>query len=283
MANSIHMVLSPQYQLTDLPVVCLCGIEIHALSESRCVAWISNELGARRGGWVVTVNLDHLRRMVDDASYMALCAGSTLLVADGMPLVWASWLQGTPLPQRVAGSNMILTLTAAVASIGKSVFLLGGDPGTAEKTARVLRDRYNELHIAGTLCPPIGFENHPTQIDKITQTLVDAQPDIVYVALGSPKQERLINALRDKMPHTWWMGVGISFSFLSGDVQRAPHWLQRLGLEWLHRLIQEPRRLGRRYLIDGLPFAVRLIAGAIAKRWESRTATSKRRNAKQND
>jgi N-acetylglucosaminyldiphosphoundecaprenol N-acetyl-beta-D-mannosaminyltransferase len=96
--------------------------------------------------------------------------------------------------------------------------------------------------------------------------LLASSPDVVFVALGSPKQERVIGELRSLLPAAWWLGIGISFSFVSGAVQRAPLWVQRLGLEWLHRLVQEPRRLARRYLVDGLPFAARLFANALVQR-----------------
>ena len=99
-----------------------------------------------------------------------------------------------------------------------------------------------------------------------------ANPDIIYVALGSPKQEWLIGQLRGYLPRAWWLGIGISFSFLSGHVKRAPMWMQRAGLEWLHRLCQEPRRLARRYLVQGLPFAALLFASAIKNRF--RTASN---------
>ena len=140
----------------------------------------------------------------------------------------------------------------------RRVFLLGGDPGTADAAADVLRTRYEGLDIVGTHCPPIGFEHHEQKTRRIIESIKQAQPDIVFVALGSPKQEQLIARLRHVMPTAWWVGVGISFSFVCGRVRRAPRWVQRLGLEWLHRLVQEPRRLMRRYLIDGLPFAARL-------------------------
>jgi N-acetylglucosaminyldiphosphoundecaprenol N-acetyl-beta-D-mannosaminyltransferase len=176
-----------------------------------------------------------------------------------MPLVWASRLQGTPLPARVAGSDLISSLSAAAAGEGRSIFLLGGDNGTAQAAANVLRDRYPQLVIAGTLCPPLGFENDEAAMRRITAVLEAARPDIVYVALGSPKQERLIDRIRPALPKAWWLGVGVSFSFLCGEVKRAPLWMRNWGLEWIHRLAQEPRRLFRRYVIAGIPFATMLL------------------------
>lgn len=237
----------------------LLGVELDALTEAQCVEHVITELGAGRGGWIVTPNLDHLRRLVQEEEFARLCAGASLKVADGMPLVWASRLARRPLPERVAGSNLIHSLTRAAARAGKRVYFLGGDPGTAEAAAQVLRERDPALCVCGTSCPAPGFERDLERMRVLAEELRCAAPDIVYVALGSPKQERLIEALRPVLPRAWWLGIGISFSFVCGEVRRAPRWLQRIGLEWLHRLAQEPRRLARRYLVRGLPFAARLL------------------------
>ncbi|MCX5662492.1 MAG: WecB/TagA/CpsF family glycosyltransferase [Planctomycetota bacterium] len=250
-----------------LPSVALRGARLSAITEAESIALIESELNVGRGGWVITVNLDHLRRFVRDDSYHQLCKRATLLVADGMPLVWASRIQGGPtLPERVAGSNLVWRFSAALAAKKRSLFLLGGDPGTAEAAAHVLAERYPGLQIAGTDCPVFGFERDPAAMASLRRKLREAKPDMIYVALGSPKQEVLIDQLRGEMPGTWWIGVGISFSFISGHVRRAPRWMQHTGLEWIHRLQQEPRRLARRYLVDGLPFGVDLLARAVGRR-----------------
>ena len=252
-----------------LPSVDLHGVRLHAVREAQCIAHLLAELDAGRGGVVVTPNLDHLRRCVRDLHFGALVAEADVVVADGMPLVWASRLQGTPLPERVAGSNLISTLSAAAAGAGRSIFLLGGAAGTAVGAANVLRERHPDIRIVGTLCPQLGFEKRPRQMAEIAQAVTDANPDIVFVALGSPKQEHLIAKLRPSLPTAWWLGVGVSFSFLTGDVQRAPAWMQRCGIEWMHRLGQEPRRLFKRYIVHGLPFATSLM-GRSAYRGVSR-------------
>ncbi len=242
------------------------GVAFDRLSEAGTVDYLIQELHAGRGGWVITSNLDHLSRARRDPAFRGMLDEADLVVADGAPLVWASRLQGTPLPERVAGSAMAWSLTQAAAEAGKSVFLLGGDLGIAEKAAEALQERFPSLAIAGLFYPPMGFEKDEKQMQAMRAALAKANPDLVYVALGSPKQELLIQKLRSELPQAWWLGLGISLSFICGEVQRAPVWMQKMGLEWVHRMIQEPRRLARRYLIDGIPFGLRLVSSAVIKR-----------------
>lgn len=249
-----------------LPLIHLMGVEIHSITETQAIEHILSELAAGRGGMTVTPNLDHLRRCHNDMQFAAMVAEAEMVVADGMPLIWASRVAGCKLPQRVAGSDLILTLSAAAANAGRSIYLLGGAPGTAEGAADVLRSRHPNIKIVGTYCPPMGFEQNETEMAKLVASLTESKADIVFVALGSPKQEYLIDRVRSTLPQAWWLGVGVSFSFLTGHVQRAPKLLQRTGLEWVHRLAQEPKRLFRRYVLQGLPFAGALFASAIAQR-----------------
>lgn len=248
----------------------LMRLFIDRLTEPEVCSWILRELEAERGGVVVTVNLDHLRRVADVAGYRELVDEADLVVADGQPLVWASKIKGDPLPARVAGSDLVSSLTEAAAGAARSVYLLGGNPGAAEGAAGVLQQRHPSLKIAGWYCPPMGFEKDEQEMQRIISLLQEARPDVVYVALGSPKQENLIRDLRAHVPGAWWLGIGISLSFLTGEVDRAPLWVRKIGAEWFHRLIQEPGRLGRRYLIEGIPFAVRLGLHAVISRFRSR-------------
>lgn len=254
----------------------LMGLFVDRMTEPQVCKFIVESLHEGRGGVVVTVNLDHLRRVVDVDGYRDLVSGADLVVADGQPLVWASKIQGDPLPARVAGSDLVSSLTSSAADGGKSIFLLGGNPGAAEGAAGVLQRRHPELRVAGWYCPPMGFERDPDEMLKIQESLQAARPDIVYVALGSPKQEILIRDLCEMVPGAWWLGVGISLSFLTGEVDRAPVWLRRIGLEWFHRLLQEPGRLGRRYLIEGIPFAARLAMHAAYARVRQKSGRAAR-------
>jgi N-acetylglucosaminyldiphosphoundecaprenol N-acetyl-beta-D-mannosaminyltransferase len=244
----------------------LYGMPLSVVTEAQVVQHVISESLAGRGGWVITPNLEHLRLFRRERKLRPMFDAAQLVTADGMPLVWASRIQLTPLPERVSGSAMIHTLTAAAARAGISVFFLGGNPRAAERAAVLLAEECPGLIVAGTLCPPIGFETDDRQFEAIRARLIAAQPGVVYVGLGFPKQELLIQRLRADLPKTWFLGIGISFSFVTGEVKRAPIYMQRFGLEWLHRLIQEPQRLGKRYLVHGLPFAGRLFVHSVAER-----------------
>ena len=244
----------------------LMGLDVAAVSERETIDYVLDALDVRRGGWICPANLDVLRQWHASAHVRELVAAADLVVADGMPLVWAGGLQGSPLPERVAGSSLILSLTAAAADSGASVFLLGGNPGTAEAAVAELSRLAPQLRLAGTMCPPFGFDRDPAWLDRIERELHKTEPDIVYVGLGFPKQERLIFELRDRLPCTWFVSCGVSFSFVAGEINRAPAVMQRLGLEWLHRMVQEPSRLYRRYLLLGIPFLVQLMSSALVFR-----------------
>jgi N-acetylglucosaminyldiphosphoundecaprenol N-acetyl-beta-D-mannosaminyltransferase len=244
----------------------LFNMPLARIDENECINLVLRGLEKGRGGWIVTANLDILRRYVFDRDFRQVVRAASLFVADGMPLVWASILRGRPVPQRVTGSDLIHSLSARAARASRSVFLIGGDAGTAEQTACALGRACPGLRVAGTWYPPVGFENDPMHLPALREALRRARPDIVYVALGCPKQDRLIEALCAEFPMVWWIGVGISFSLVAGKVQRAPRWAQRAGLEWMCRLWQEPRRLAVRYLVLGLPFAMLLLLSSALAR-----------------
>jgi N-acetylglucosaminyldiphosphoundecaprenol N-acetyl-beta-D-mannosaminyltransferase len=237
------------------------------VTEAAAVKLVVDAAEARRGHWTITANLDHLGRYHRNSLARSLIDEADLVVADGMPLIWASWLAGEPLPERVSGSNMVWSICEAARDRKVSVFLLGGDPSVAERAAQIFANRYPGLQIVGTACPPLGFEKDEHELARIRHQLTSTAPQIVFVALGFPKQDLLIHGLRSYLPHAAFLGVGISLSYATGDVSRAPAWLCQLGLEWAYRLAQEPtRRLARRYLANGLPFGVRMTISAVAHR-----------------
>ncbi|MEM7437617.1 MAG: WecB/TagA/CpsF family glycosyltransferase [Myxococcota bacterium] len=249
-----------------VPTVELRGLTFLDLDEARFVRLVIDEAKAGRGGWVITPNADIVRLADEDASVGALVRSADVLIADGMPLVWASRLRGTPLRARVCGSDLTLSLPAAAAAAGLSVFLLGGVDDTGTETARILQSQNPGLQIAGVYSPPFGFEADPAQFETMHRKIQESKPDIVFVALGFPKGERLIERLREANPSAWWLGVGAAFDFIAGRFERAPVWAQRSGLEWLFRMSQDPDRLVDRYLRRDLPFVARLFLDALQER-----------------
>ena len=240
--------------VVEFPTVSLRGMLIHNVTRVQAVDHIISCAEKGVGGWVVTPNLDILRRHKNCPAFRNLLATSSLNVADGMPLVWASRIKGDPLVERVNGTDLMVDVCEAAAKSGHTTFFLGGNPGTAEKTAMNIQDSFPGIKISGCLCPEFGFESSIDSIREIAEQLTACKPDIVFVGLGSPKQDVLINALRLQFPNTWWLGVGVSFSFLGDELARAPEWAKKSGFEWLYRLVTEPKRLAKRYLVDGIPF-----------------------------
>lgn len=235
---------------------------VDALTERQAVEAVRAAWALGRGGSIFTVNVDILRAVSRQPELAALLSGGTLVVADGMPLLWAARASGNALPERVTGASLIFSLSEAAAAEGRSVYLLGGAEGVPDRAAAALRSRWADLRVAGSDSPPFGFDQTPAGVTRTITTVAAASPDLVFVGLGFPRQERLIGQLRRVLPHTWFLACGGGIPMAAGVVQRASPAMQGAGLEWAHRLALEPRRLAGRYLRDDLPFAVALLAGS---------------------
>lgn len=247
------------------------GIDLHVLTMQQTVDVVMEELRHQRGGLLLTANVDIMLRLTTEPD-LHLAERSRLVVADGMPVVWASRLQGgTRLPERVTGADLVWRLSGAAAQEGRSIFLLGAGPGVADKAAQAFIHDYPGLRVVGTECPPKGFEADDQYMASLVAKLQEAKPDIVFVALGFPKQERVALRLLQHLPSTWFMGCGGALDMAAGDTPRAHSALQRLGVEWMHRLYLEPRRLAHRYLVDDVPYAAGLVGRAASRRLRKRS------------
>jgi len=245
------------------------GLPIHSITPDQLIKFLVLRATTGLGGYVSTVNLDGLRSATRSREFRSQLLAADVRVADGKPLLWASRLQGTPLPARVAGSDLINTLSRAIADMGQTVFLVGGNPGTAQRAADILCERSPHLKVSGIYCPPMGYEKDALEVAALRAALTKAKPHFVYIGLPFRNATALSVDLRRLLPEAWSLGLGVSFSFVAGEIARAPAWMQEVGLEWLHRLVQEPQRLSRRYLVDGLPFLTRLLLSSIAARRRS--------------
>ena len=161
----------------------------------------------------------------------------------------------------------MFSLSEAAAADGRSVFLLGGAAGVPEKAAEALSTRFPDLRVAGADSPPFGFDKTYDGVRRTVAAVTAAAPDLVFVGLGFPRQEKLIEQLRQAWPGAWYLACGGGIPMAAGVIRRASPLVQRLGLEWAHRLLIEPRRLARRYLRDDLPFAIGLLARTVMRRF----------------
>ena len=177
-----------------------------------------------------------------------------LCVPDGISIVLAARLLGQPVPERVPGGELMERLCLESARHGLSVFFLGGLPGAAEGAARRFASRSPGFRLAGTYCPPPGFENDPFECARIRRRITQAKPDLLCVAFGAPRQELWMRETCPTLPIGAAISVGAALDTQSGLRRRAPAWTHRIGCEWLYRLVREPRRLWKRYLIGNTHF-----------------------------
>lgn len=245
----------------------LFGVPVAAVTRQEVLLDLEESIEARVAGrYVVTLNVDILLLALEDRRLLQACRAARWVVADGMPLVWASRLLGRPLPERINGADLAWALVERAAARGYRVFLLGGEPGVADSAALRIRGRLPGLQVVGTASPPFGFEKRPDQLRQTVATVKRASPDIVLVGLGAPKQELWLQEHLAEVGVPVGIGVGGTFNFWAGRVRRAPRIVQRVGLEWLWRLTQEPRRLWRRYLVRDVAFAP-LLAKELWRYW----------------
>lgn len=201
---------------------------------------------------VATVNADFVVKAMQDPELRYLLQDADMATADGMPLVWGARILGVSLEGRVAGSDMIPALAERAAQKGYSIYFFGAAPGVAQQAADTLKEKYPELKVAGVMSPPYSSV---LEVDRsILDEIKAADPDILLVALGNPKQEKFIGMYGRELGVPVMIGIGATLDFIAGHMQRAPEWMQNAGLEWLYRLLQEPRRMWKRYVVDMVGF-----------------------------
>jgi len=202
---------------------------------------------------VATANVDfivnaHDRNKGDDAQeLLSVLRSAEMVTADGMPLVWLSKMLGKPLEERVTGADMVPALAEKAAQEGKSIYFFGGIDGSAKRTAQILKEKHPDLQVAGYSNPMIDMDDeieNKVEIARINIT----KPDVLLIALGNPKQELWFNRYKKYLKVPVSMGIGGTFEFISGVTSRAPEWMQRVGLEWIYRMSQDPGRLINRYV-----------------------------------
>lgn len=204
--------------------------------------------------YILTCNVDHVIKLRKDDEFRQVYSDAGAVVADGMPIIWASKLLRKSLKEKVSGSDLFHKLGEAFQERNYKIFLLGAAHGVLEKAVHNLQQSFPRINIVGRYSPSYGFEKNEEENRRIVGMLIESQPDIVFVGVGAPKQEKWIYQYYETYRAPISIGVGATFDFLSGSVKRAPDFMQKTGFEWFWRLAQEPRRLWKRYLIDDMKF-----------------------------
>jgi N-acetylglucosaminyldiphosphoundecaprenol N-acetyl-beta-D-mannosaminyltransferase len=265
MASPAAEPIPPRYRVVDVGVD-----EVDPEAALRVMAgWIRR----RQRHYVCVTNVHAVVEAHRDPSLPAVYASAGLVVADGMPLVWVGRALGRARVRRVYGPDLTLELCALAAREGHRCFFFGGAPGVARGLADEMARRFPGLVVAGVEAPPF---RPPTaeEDDQTVRRINEARPDVVFVGLGCPKQERWMAEHRARLDAPVLVGVGAAFDFHTGRVRQAPRWMMRSGLEWLFRLLQEPRRLGRRYLLYNPLFVALLVRQAVRRPHDGGAAPS---------
>jgi N-acetylglucosaminyldiphosphoundecaprenol N-acetyl-beta-D-mannosaminyltransferase len=225
------------------------ALRVDCVTREGALRAIAELVADKEGGAVFTPNVDHVVLAEEDERMRRAYERVSLSLADGMPLVWASRLVGTPVPEKVSGSDLVPALLERAAQLGWRVYLLGGGPGVAALAREKLREQLPRLEVVGVDAPRIDGDGGSADREAILARIRAASPDVVLVGLGAPKQEIWIDTVRDELRPAVFLGIGASLDFVAGTLPRAPQWVSQLGLEWAFRLSREPRRLWRRYLL----------------------------------
>ncbi|MCF7787298.1 MAG: WecB/TagA/CpsF family glycosyltransferase [Prosthecobacter sp.] len=243
------------------PSLSILGVPFDNVTTSQTLETISGMIASREPHFIATANVDFTALAMYDQDLRRILIDAHLVVCDGLPLVWASRWLGNALPERIAGSDLVPKLLAIAEEKNWSVYFLGGQKDVAAKAVHMVQERHPKLKIAGVMSPPFT-PMHEMDHATICADIHTANPDLLFVSFGGPKQEKWIamNYQRAGAPVT--IGFGATIDFLTGHMQREPLWMQKIGLEWLYRLLQEPRRLFKRHATDFVIFGL-----TIVKQW----------------
>lgn len=224
--------------------------EVDNLTMNETLVELDKLIQANKNAYVVTPNIDHIVQLERGGKLVDAYKNADLILTDGMPLVWISKWYGTPIKEKISGSDLFPIICEMAAKKQYTMFFLGAAEGVAAKAAENLMQKYDGLKVVGTYSPPYGFEKNEMELQHIERMIKDVHPHILIVGLGCPKQELFILNNKDRLGVPLSLGLGASLDFEAGNIKRAPKWMREHGLEWLFRITQDPKRLIKRYLID---------------------------------
>jgi N-acetylglucosaminyldiphosphoundecaprenol N-acetyl-beta-D-mannosaminyltransferase len=236
----------PELVFPVFDVFFVAGVRIHAIRVADVVSTIAEWISASRRDYIVLTGAHGVVEMQSDPELLEINNRAGLTTPDGMSVVWLGRLRGHRNIEKVYAPDIMTETFQFGVSRGYRHFLYGGQEGVAEDLARTLRERYPGIQIVGTYCPPFHSLDD-REVAEIARVIEGAKPDIVWVGIGCPKQERWMQRFRPLLRAPVLIGVGAGFDFLSGRKPLAPRWIQKSGFEWFYRMLSEPRRLGPRY------------------------------------
>ena len=234
------------------------GVGISVLNLRTALDAVAEAVKARRKGYLCVTGVHGVMEAQDDDAFKKILNGAFLCTPDGMPMVWAGKLAGHRDMSRVYGPDLMLDVCAWSETSGAKHFFYGGADGVAELLAQKLKAKFPKLEVAGTFTPPFRRLNADEE-ESLQAQIRAARPDILWVGLSTPKQEKFMAEYLPKLDATLMVGVGAAFDFHSGRVRQAPRWMQRGGMEWFYRLCCEPRRLARRYFRNNPLFLLKFL------------------------
>lgn len=245
-------------KLSELQPVRVWGLPLAPVTFDETLSLVDEMIAGGQPGYFITANLHYAMLTAGDPRLPPVNDRAAFIVADGMPLVWASRWRESRLPERVAGSDLVPALCERAAERGYRVFFLGGAPGIGDEAARRLRERFPAIQIVGVEAPPFRALS-PEEETELLDRIRAARPHLLFVAFGQPKGELWLAEHVPSLGVPAAVQIGASLDFLAGKVQRSPRWIQRVGFEWAYRLSREPLRLAWRYWSNGV-FALRMLA-----------------------
>lgn len=225
---------------------------IDNLTMNEAIKEIDCLIKANSHSYVVTPNMDHIVLLEKDQLFKKVYENAALVLTDGKPLLWIAKWKGTPIKEKVSGSDLFPKMCQLAAKRGYRIFILGAAEGVAERAANNLKEKYPRLQISGTYSPPLGFETDESEVDKIIDMINAAKTDVLAVSLGSPKGEKFLYHIQNRLNAALSISIGATIGFEAGNVKRAPKWMADHGLEWLFRITQDPGRLIKRYWNDAV-------------------------------
>jgi N-acetylglucosaminyldiphosphoundecaprenol N-acetyl-beta-D-mannosaminyltransferase len=238
----------------------LFGVEIDPVTMKETVqqvfAWIAQQ--ERNCHFIVTPNVDHIVKVQDDVGLQAAYQKASLIITDGRPVMWAANALGEDISEVVTGSDLVPAIFDFAHEHQRPirVYLLGAMPGVADRAKAVIHGQWRYVEVVGTHSPDFGFEKDASKCQNICSAINDSHADVLVIGLGAPKQELWVTKFAPQLSVKVALCVGATIDFIAGEKARSPIWVRKIGMEWMHRMFSEPKRLGKRYMIDAIRFPV---------------------------